>query len=655
MNSILLFAGTTEGRRIAEALRRQPLSVTVSVATEYGETLIEPAENIRVLHGRKNADGIAALIEETKPELLIDATHPYAVEVTETLRSVCARTNTEYLRVLRGAEAADGCVFVENTEAAVAYLNGTEGNVLLTVGSKELAAYTAVKAFETRLYARILPVKASAEAAFALGFSGKHLICMQGPFSEELNAAMLKSIDAKYLVTKETGANGGFAEKIAAAKALSVTPVVIRRPDEAQGVSETECLARLSERFGLSVQKEVFILGVGAGVGQLTEAAKDAIRNADLLIGAKRVTDALKAYKKPTENAVASEQIERLIRTSPARRIAVAMSGDTGFYSGTKPLLSRIADLKPTVLPGIPSIVSFAARLSESWDDAALASAHGREANVVALVKTNPKLFLLTGGANGVSAILKTLVEFGLSDVSVTVGENLSYPDERIVTGTAGALAGQAFAPLAVLLIEHPEAKNAVASHGRPDEDFLRGEVPMTKSEVRAATLSKLKLTRGALCWDVGAGTGSVSIEMAEIADCGQVYAIERNPDACALIEQNKRRLGVVNVTVVEGSAPEALSDLPAPTHVFIGGSGGSLRAILETALSKNPRVRIVLNTVTAETFAEATAAIRDLRLANEEIVELNVSRARKVGGYHLMTAQNPVYIISCEGGEADA
>ena len=173
MNSILLFAGTTEGRRIAEALADQPVTLTVSVATEYGETLIAPAGNVRVLFGRKNADEIEALISETQASLLIDATHPYAVEVTKTLKAVCASTGTEYVRVLRGASDADGCVFVDDTEAAVRYLNGAEGNVLLTVGSKELARYTAVRDYKTRLFARILPVKESADAAFSLGFPGK--------------------------------------------------------------------------------------------------------------------------------------------------------------------------------------------------------------------------------------------------------------------------------------------------------------------------------------------------------------------------------------------------------------------------------------------------------------------------------------------------
>ena len=654
MNSILLFAGTTEGREIAEALTGAPVSVTVSVATEYGETLIAPAENITVLHGRKNAEEIEALLKETRAELLIDATHPYAQEVTKTLRTVAERTGTEYLRVLRGRETAEDCVFVADTDAAVEYLNHTQGNVLLTVGSKELARYTKVKDFETRLFARILPVKESADAAFRLGFSGKNLICMQGPFSEELNAAMLRAVDAKYLVTKDTGASGGFAEKIRAAKTLGVTPIVIRRPEE-EGISEADCLRLLSERFGLKPKQQVTIFGVGTGSeGMLTEAARTAIRNADLLIGAKRVTDALAAYGKPAVNAIASAEIERVIRNSTAKHIVVAMSGDTGFFSGAKPLLERIGDLAPEIIPGVSSVVYLAAKCRTSWDDAALASAHGREVNVAALVKRNPKLFLLTGGRLDAAAILAILTEYGLADVRVTVGENLSYETERITTGTAAELAERTFDPLAVLLIENPRAEKR-AVHGRSDGDFLRTEVPMTKSEVRALTLSKLGLTRDAICWDVGAGTGSVSIEMAEAAEEGIVYAVERNTDACALIERNKRHLGVMNVTVVEGSAPEALSDLPAPTHVFIGGSGGNLKEIIEAALLKNPRARIVLNTVTAETFAEATAAIKALRLKNEEIVELNVSRGRKVGAYHLMTALNPVYIISCEGGGEDA
>lgn len=251
MNNILLFAGTTEGRSIAEALNgQQQVFVTVSVATEYGETLIAPGENVRVVFGRKNEAEIEALVSETQAELLIDATHPYAKEITKTLKAVAEATRTDYLRVVRASEAADadGCTFVDDTEAAVAYLSGTQGNVLLTVGSKELAAYTAIDGYAERLFARILPVKESADAAFALGFSGKNLICMQGPFSEELNEVMFRETEARYVVTKESGKNGGFDEKIAAARKTGCHLVVLTRPKEcSDAVSVEKCLEMLRD------------------------------------------------------------------------------------------------------------------------------------------------------------------------------------------------------------------------------------------------------------------------------------------------------------------------------------------------------------------------------------------------------------------------
>lgn len=657
MNSILLFAGTTEGRRIAQALKNQPVSVTVSVATEYGETLIEPAGNICVLHGRKDAAATEALLKETGAALLIDATHPYAVAVTKMLKTVAGKTGVEYLRVLRQSELsdADGCVFVRDTDEAVAYLNVYEGDALLTVGSKELARYTAVRDWDKRLYARVLPVRESIDAALALGFTGKRLICMQGPFSEELNRAVLTSLSVRYLVTKDTGAAGGFPEKIAAARACGVTPIVVRRPAEEQGTDVRGCIELLKNRFGIAgePQKNVTVLGIGAqGEGTLTIDAVRALEQAELIIGAKRVIDALKRFRKPAIEAIAPGEIADAVRSAAASRIVVAMSGDTGFFSGTKGLLPLIADCKPVVLPGISSVAYLAARLRSSYQDAALASAHGRAANVIALVRQNPRLYLLTGGKPDAASILSELTEYGLSDVRITVGERLGYPDERITTGTAMELCGASFDPLTVLYIENPAAKD-VCTHGRDDGDFLRSDVPMTKSEVRAVTLSKLKLTRDAVCWDVGAGTGSVSVEMAEIADRGTVYAIERSAEACALIEQNKRHLGVSNITVVAGSAPQALTDLPAPTHVFVGGSGGNLKEILTAALQKNPRVRIVLNTVTAETFAEALDAGKTLPVRQFDIVEISVSRASKVGPYHMMRAQNPVTIISMEGSDA--
>ena len=657
MIKALLFAGTTEGRQIAEGCRGKDIELTVSVATEYGETLIEPTDNVHVVSGRKDGNGIAALIHDTGAELVIDATHPYAAEVTKTLRAVCAQENVEHLRVLRQEDHEDltDCVLVDDTRRAVGYLNSTEGNVLLTVGSKELAAYTEIKDWKTRLFARVLPLPASAEIAFSLGFEGSHLICMQGPFTQALNEAMLRALDIRYLVTKDTGAAGGFGEKLRAARACGVTSVVIRRPLQEEGVSVADCLSLLAQRCGWAAEtkKNVTILGIGMGdPGTLIPAAERACRAAELIVGAKRVTDALKGFGKPVKNAVAARDIETILRTEPAQSIVVAMSGDTGFYSGTKGLLPLIKDMSSVVLPGISSIQYFAAKAGTSWDDALLLSGHGRPCNYVTKIRRSPKTILLVGGDRGAADLLAALRDNGLGHLAVTVGENLSYPEEKITRGTAEELMNEIFAPLSLVLVENPSAHDAVLTQGRPDGDFLRTEVPMTKSEVRAVTLSKLRLTKNALCWDVGAGTGSVSLEMAEVAEDGMVYAIERKIEACDLIEQNKKHLGITNVAVIPGTAPDALRDLPAPTHVFIGGSGGELKEIMALVLVKNPAARIVVNTVTAETFAAALDAVKTLPVTDVEIVELSVSRGRQVGSYHLMTAQNPVYLFSCRGGK---
>jgi precorrin-6Y C5,15-methyltransferase (decarboxylating), CbiT subunit len=175
------------------------------------------------------------------------------------------------------------------------------------------------------------------------------------------------------------------------------------------------------------------------------------------------------------------------------------------------------------------------------------------------------------------------------------------------------------------------------------------GAVPMTKSEVRAVCLSKLQLTEDAVCWDVGAGTGSVSVEMALLAKKGTVYAVERREDALALLEENKAAFGVENLIPVAGVAPECCEKLPAPTHAFIGGSSGNLREIVALLLEKNPGVRIVAAAVTLESAAELTGIIKEYNFTEHEIVSLTVARDRRAGRYHLMTGQNPVYLFTMQ------
>ena len=392
---------------------------------------------------------------------------------------------------------------------------------------------------------------------------------------------------------------------------------------------------------------QVTILGLGPGdEGFMTQDVRAFLACCDAIIGAKSVVDGL-AADKPVFYEYDPEKVKEVLESHPEfKEVALVMRGDVGFYSGAKKLLQAFPDAR--LLPGMPSPVVFAAKLGVSWDDAALISLHGRNSNLLQTVSKNRKTFALSGGDNTAEKVIDKLCEYKMQ-VKVTVGTRLSYPDEKLFVGTPQELKGQSFDPLAILYIENENAIDIIRT-GIPDEEFIRGDVPMTKSEVRAISLSKLALCADSVVWDIGAGTGSVSVECALSAHKGQVYAIEKKPEASELIRQNKIKFRTDNIEIVEGSAPQALADLPAPTHVFIGGSAGNLREILSLILEKNPAAKIVINAITLETQAEAKACGE---MFNEfEAVSVNISRSRTAGDYHLMNALNPVWIFTMRGGK---
>lgn len=277
-------------------------------------------------------------------------------------------------------------------------------------------------------------------------------------------------------------------------------------------------------------------------------------------------------------------------------------------------------------------------------------STHGRRANLVGAVRTHRKTFTLLSAGNSVQELCRELRAYGLDKVTVHIGERLGYEDEKIRSGIPEELEEGSYDGLCVALIENPESFAAVRSC-IDDEEFLRGKAPMTKSEIRSLSVAKLQLPKDAVVYDVGAGTGSVTVEMALQAVNGMVYAVERNEEACGLIEENKRKFGTPNIEVIHGLAPEALEGLPAPTHAFIGGSAGNLKEIMECLLRKNPAVRMVINTVTLETIGEVTECLRTLPVVEEETISVSVARSKLLGKYHLMMGQNPIYIITCRGG----
>ena len=651
MSDICVFAGTAEGRSLIELLSGRGARIVACVATEYGEVSLGTHSGVEIRTGRLDKAAICSMLKNERFDIVVDATHPYADCATATISSACDETGTEYLRLLRSSTSEDGDgVFVSDISECIEYLRTTQGNILLTTGSKTLPEFCADSELFPRLYVRLLPLQQSLEICSSCSLPPDRIIAMQGPFSEEMNIATLKSVRASYMVTKETGVAGGYAEKIRAARAAGATAVIIGRPThETDGLSVEDAASLLEKRFNLSPPvKKVYLVGTGMGGSDTqTFGMERAIRASECVIGAKRMLAGVHLNAQEMFAAVRASEIAEHIRNSEKHTFAVLLSGDTGFYSGAKALISELSDMDVEVLPGIGSLSYFCARLKRSWEDVRAVSLHGRDCDIVSEVRTNRTVFSLLGGDESLRSALSGLINAGFASCQAFVGERLGYSDERITSGTVEELYKKSFDPLSVILIENPSAGSIIVTHGIPDDAFDREDVPMTKSEVRAVSVSKLALAKESVVYDIGAGSGSVSVECALQANRGMVYAIEVKDKAFELASRNVQKFCLSNVKIIAGSAPEALAPLPAPTHAFIGGSSGNMREIIDCLLEKNRNVRIVANAVTLETLSELTEISKGF--AFSETVELSVSRGRKVGRYELMTAQNPVYIFTMQ------
>ena len=395
----------------------------------------------------------------------------------------------------------------------------------------------------------------------------------------------------------------------------------------------------------------VTLIGMGSGQPEnLTLQGLAALRQADLILGARRLLAVLPAGC--TENRAAAyrpDEVAELLQTSGAENAVLVYSGDTGFYSGASSMMEKLEALgvRARVLPGLSSIQLLAAALGRPWQGWNLVSAHGRTCDPVAECMQGRPTFFLTGGSEDPATLCAQLAAEGFGDVQGVVGQCLGTPEEKLFRGSVKELAAGRFKSLSVLLVEAVEGLPR-RTPGLPDEAFERGDVPMTKQEVRAAVLAKLAVRPEDILWDVGAGTGSVSVELALAAPRGRVYAVECRPEGCALIKANREKFRTRNLVLVEGLAPAALSDLPAPDAVFIGGSKGSLAAIVDAALDKNPDARICVSAIALETLSAAVAALT-AKGRTVQVSQIAVSRAKAVGGLHLMMAQNPIYLITGE------
>ncbi len=402
-------------------------------------------------------------------------------------------------------------------------------------------------------------------------------------------------------------------------------------------------------------QKIIAIIGMGPGNPDLlTNEAVAALTESDLIIGSRRLKESLpQGCKAPFLSATAPREILEVIAAADQKRICICVSGDSGFYSGTNYLVAPLsARYIVKVVPGISSMSYLSSKCGIPWQDACIVSSHGRSENWLGCVRRHEKTFLLQGQTP--REILARLCLCDMGHVTVVMGYMMSYSEEVILKGSARALLeehselDQMNSSLCAMFIINPKAADCPYT-GIDDEEFVRGRVPMTKSEVRAVALSKLHLKEDDICIDVGAGTGSVTIEMAAQAYRGQVYSVERSNQAINVLKKNIEKFGADNVTVVEGEAASVLKNLPACDAAFIGGSRGQKKRILTELITKNPEVRIVMNIISLESLAETLKLVKEYGLTNLEIVQVTVSKTNLIKDQHLLEGQNPIFVVSCQ------
>lgn len=435
MSDVLIFAGTSEGKEIALELASYSIPVDVCVATEYGKEVLPDSPFIQVFEGRMNLDQMKAFYKEHGTKIIIDATHPHAKLVSQTIQK---STNLPVLRYTRSLPERDVyCTYVSSVEECIETLKTTSGMIFLSTGSKDLHLFA--KEYKERIVVRTLPSVDSLQLCKEAGIEGKQIIAMQGPFSKDMNVLQLKEKKASILVMKESGKTGGQDTKIEAAKELGIPCIVIASPQE-KSLSKKEVLDSVCKVVGKPLQSHISIFLIGIGMGNLdtlTIQAKNEIDKCQVLFGAKRMLENFNSKKRfPYYRAediipILKELQERISGTI---FVGILFSGDTGFFSGGQALLKELKTLDNCsiqVLPGISSIQYLASQIQIPWQDLEIVSFHGVKnwkEKCLKLLQNEKSFFFISSGRS-------TIQEIGNMDFSkydLFVGYQLSYSQQWV-------------------------------------------------------------------------------------------------------------------------------------------------------------------------------------------------------------------------------
>lgn len=409
------------------------------------------------------------------------------------------------------------------------------------------------------------------------------------------------------------------------------------------------------------------VAGIGPGEADyILPAVIKKMKKAHTVIAAKRILPVLKELcqdvnseadsenNKPVFLAMGKikdtlEQIGEIL--SKGQDVVMAVSGDPLMYSLYRTICNDpISEgWEVDLIPGVGSLQMLGAAFGETMEEALIISVHGRAktAGSIALaVAENPKVFFLCSKEQGPAWLSQIMLDYQMDHVTVCAGANLSYEDELLESGTPEEMVQKEFPSLCVAMIKNPEPHQIVRPCFLSDEDFERDKTPMTKEEIRVLILHKMKLHPDDIVWDIGAGTGSVSIECARQVPFGTVHSVERNETAVKLIYKNKEKFSADNLFIYEGDAAKTACTLPEPDKVFIGGSGKELSQILETIAAFPKKIKVVISAVTIETIAEANELLGKYD-TDFDVIQATVGRDRKIGSYHIMDTNNPVMIFT--------
>ncbi|MGL5439256.1 MAG: precorrin-6y C5,15-methyltransferase (decarboxylating) subunit CbiE [Filifactoraceae bacterium] len=389
----------------------------------------------------------------------------------------------------------------------------------------------------------------------------------------------------------------------------------------------------------------IYVVGVGPSKESLlTGEAKYVIKNAHIVVATPRLFKALQHLNSQFVEMELSKIPDFIKEQDTVKDIVIVASGDVGFYSISTSIKEKLKGYELSFINGISSIQYFASILGTKYDDWEVLSLHGRKGSLIGAVSYNKKVFALTGGDIKAHTIINQIYAKGIKDIKITVGEKLSHEGQRIVKGNLEELKDMTFDDLSVILIENPNPCNR---HKKLwDDDFIRGEAPMTKESVRTIAVSQLNVQPYDIVYDIGSGTGSCSIELAMKAYNSTVYALERKKEAVELLRENIKKIGSYNIECVEAYAPDGLEELPPADKVFIGGSGRELNSIVDNLIEKNPKVEILITAITLESIGEGVRVLEE-KGYKPEITCVNVSKSHMLAGYHMMKAENPIYIIA--------